>query len=107
MEAAPQALVEIAPQVPAGPEADRAAVFARTPPREKAALLRACLPHILAAAPEMVTLSCHGVTDDPRSRLVGAAWLTGPAAWLASARSLAEALDDIAAVGRPSLPAAD
>src|SRR6185437_11193685 len=105
MNLAPQALAEVAPPAPAGIEADRAAVFAKTPPREKAALLRACLPHILASAPEMVALSCRDASCDPAGPLAGAAWLMGPAAWLAGARSLAQALDDIAAAGRPSLPA--
>src|SRR6185437_1679722 len=107
MNVAPQAVVEPAPPAPAAPEAERAAIFARTPPREKAGLLRACLPRILAIAPEMAVLSSGTATDDPTSPLAGAAWLMGPAAWLAGARSLAEALDDIAAVGRPTLSAAD
>ena len=84
---------------------DRAAPFARTSPREKAALLRALLPRVLALAPEMVALACEAAGVAPASPLAGAAWLSGPVALLASIRSLAGALDDIATGGRPSLPA--
>jgi hypothetical protein len=84
---------------------DRAAPFARTSPREKAALLRALVPRVLALAPEMVALACEAAGIAPTSPLAGAAWLSGPVALLASIRSLAGALDDIATGGRPSLPA--
>jgi hypothetical protein len=85
---------------------DRAAVFARTPPREKAALLRKTLPCVLALAPEMVAVACRAAGVEPAGPLAGAAWLSGPVALLASIRSFAEALEDIAVSGRPALPAA-
>ena len=75
--------------------------------RGEAALLRASLPGILALAPEMVALACAGAGVDPLGPLAGAAWLSGPVPWLAGVRSFAEALDDIAATGRPSLSSAD
>ena len=111
MDLAPQALdpADLPPAAHAPPDAqavDRTAAFARTSPRQKAALLRATLPHLRAVAPEMVTLACRAAGVDPGGPLAGAAWLSGPVALLASVRSFAEALEDIAASGRPALPAA-
>jgi hypothetical protein len=120
MDAAPQAiepvLVPSAPAVDALPPtsaveidrvlaalAERATPFARLPPREKAALLRAAIPRIRAVAPEMVSLTCHAAGVDPASPLAGTAWLAGPVALIAAVRRFAEALDDVAASGRPSL----
>src|SRR6185295_196877 len=111
MEAAPEALEPPAPEAPsaapppaAGPDLDRAladlearaAVFARTPPREKAGLLRAALPRILSQAPEMVALACGKAGVDPAGPLAGAAWLAGPITLLSTVRRFAEALEDIA-----------
>jgi hypothetical protein len=128
MDLAPQALDPAAspPQAPAAPlveappptsiadldraaaaVAERADAFVRVPPREKAALLRACLPHVLSVAPEMVALACRSAGVDPASPLAGAGWLSGPAALCAAVRRFAEALDDVATNGRPSLPATD
>jgi hypothetical protein len=87
--------------------ADRADAFARTPPREKAAILRRALPRILALAPEMVALACRAAGVDSASPLAGAAWLSGPVALLAGVRTFAEALEDIADNGRPILPVAN
>jgi acyl-CoA reductase-like NAD-dependent aldehyde dehydrogenase len=83
---------------------DRAHAFARTPPREKAALLRSTLPALLAAAPHMAALSCQAEGIDPASPGAGEAWRAGPVALIENVRLLAEALDDIASAGRPALP---
>jgi hypothetical protein len=69
---------------------------------EKAARLRACIPSIVAAAPEMVATACAAANLEPGA-LLGAAWMTGPIALLANVRRYAEALEDIAEMGRPSL----
>ena len=53
----------------------------------------------------MVSQSCLAAGVDPDGPMVGAAWLTGPVTLLAAVRRYAEALEDIAAGGRPSLPA--
>jgi hypothetical protein len=81
----------------------RAAFFARTPPRDKARLLRAAIPRILALAPEMVAAACSAAGVDPASPLAGPAWLAGPVAILAAVRRFAEALEDVAESGRPPL----
>ncbi len=94
-----------APPLASAALADHATPFARTSPRAKAALLRATLPRLLALAPEMVSLACAAAGVDPASPLAGAAWLSGPVALLAAARCFADALDDIAASGRPALSA--
>jgi hypothetical protein len=85
--------------------AARATAFARTPPRDKAALLRASIPRVLALAPEMVSLACRAAGVRAEGGLAGAAWLAGPVPLIAALRGYAEALDDIAGIGRPSLPA--
>ncbi|WP_437935426.1 hypothetical protein [Sorangium sp. So ce341] len=82
---------------------DAALGFARMPPREKASLLRALLPGLLAAARPQVEASCAAAGLDPGSAAAGEAWLAGPCATLAQVRLLAEALEDIAARGRPQL----
>ncbi|WP_437965456.1 hypothetical protein WMF04_38350 [Sorangium sp. So ce260] len=82
---------------------DAALGFARTPPREKAALLRSLLPGLLAAARPQVEATCAAAGLDPGSAASGEAWLAGPCATLLQARLLAEALEDIAAHGRPRL----
>ena len=85
---------------------DQARAFARMPPLEKAALLRALLPRIAAAAAEQVNVACRAKGIDPAGPLAGEEWLAGPAAVLANARLLAESLEAIAARGRPDLPKA-
>ncbi|WP_438023721.1 hypothetical protein [Sorangium sp. So ce233] len=77
--------------------------FARMPPREKASLLRSLLPGLLAAARPQVEASCAVLGIDPGSAASGAAWLAGPWPTLSHVRLLAEALDGIAARGRPQL----
>src|SRR5262249_31452133 len=108
---APSALVEAPPPTaPAGLDraaaelADRAAIFARTPAKEKAALLRATLSRVHAAAPEMASVICRAAGVAPTGPLAGAAWLSGPIALLAAVRRFAEALEDVATAGRPFLP---
>lgn len=83
--------------------ADAARGFARTPPREKAALLRALLPGALASAREQVDAACAAKGIPPGSPMEGEEWLAGPCLTLANIRLLAEALDDVSARGRPRL----
>ncbi|WP_437731580.1 hypothetical protein [Sorangium sp. So ce1335] len=82
---------------------DAALAFARMPPREKASLLRSLLPGLLAAARAQVEASCAVAGLDPGSAASGAAWLAGPWPTLSYVRLLAEALEDVAARGRPRL----
>lgn len=76
---------------------DHARAFVDTPPREKAALLRAIVPRLAEIAPELAARA----GGSPR------AWLEGPVRAVATARLLAESLDDIAALGRPALALRD
>jgi acyl-CoA reductase-like NAD-dependent aldehyde dehydrogenase len=115
--------VDPSPPVPAAPvidapaptatiDLDRAAAelagsahaFATTAAREKAALLRAVLPRLRDAAPELAAIACRMKGIDPAAPAAGEEWIFGPDAIIAYARLLAEALEDIAARGRPSLP---
>lgn len=77
--------------------------FARTPAREKAALLRSLLPGLLAVARAQVDAACAAKGIDPTSPAAGEEWLSGPAPTIANVRLLAEALEDIDARGRPRL----
>lgn len=82
---------------------DQARAFARMPPLEKAALVRALLPRIAAAASEQVAVACRAKGLDPAGTLAGEEWFAGPAAVLANTRLLAESLEAVAARGRPDL----
>jgi acyl-CoA reductase-like NAD-dependent aldehyde dehydrogenase len=88
----------------AGELAGNAHTFAGTPPREKAAVLRAVLPRLRDAAPELAAIACRMKGVDPAAPAAGEEWIFGPDAIIAHARLLAEALEDIAARGRPALP---
>src|SRR5262249_51086142 len=79
--------------------AERAQPFARMPPRDKAALLREVIARTAGAASEIVTIACRAAGIDPTSAKAGGAWLAGPVALLAGARSLAAALDELAVDG--------
>src|SRR6185437_15026500 len=89
-----------------GRATERAPAFARLPLSDKAALLRQVIAQAAAAAPEIVTIVCRGAGIDPTSARAGGAWLAGPVALLAGARSLAASLDDLSESGRPLLPLA-
>ncbi|WP_437524123.1 hypothetical protein WME79_35405 [Sorangium sp. So ce726] len=82
---------------------DAALGFARMPALEKAFLLRSSLPGLLAAARAEVEASCADRGLDPGSAASGEAWLAGPCVTLSQVRLLAEALEEIAARGRPRL----
>ena len=83
---------------------DRARPFAAMAVREKASLLRELVPRLAAVAREQVLAACAAKGIDPSSPVAGEEWLAGPFATITNARLLAEALDDIAAKGRPRLP---
>lgn len=72
--------------------------------REKAALARSLVPRLLAVAKAQVLEACRAKGIDPSSPMAGEEWLAGPCATISNARLLADALDDIAAKGRPRLP---
>ena len=81
-----------------------ALAFARTPAKEKATILRAILPRLAAAAPELCALACQSRGIDPDSDEAGAAWLHGAVPLIANVRALAESLEEIAGRGRPRIP---
>lgn len=80
---------------------ERARPFARMPVTEKAALLRACMPRIAAAADAWVAhgAKAKGLSGDGLAE----EWLAGPLPTLRMARLFAESLDAIARDGRPPL----
>jgi acyl-CoA reductase-like NAD-dependent aldehyde dehydrogenase len=85
--------------------AESAPSFASTPVRAKAAVLREVLPRLRDAAPEIAAIACRAKGVDPAAPAAAEAWIFGPDAVIAYVRLLAEALEDIAARGRPRLPA--
>jgi acyl-CoA reductase-like NAD-dependent aldehyde dehydrogenase len=76
----------------------KAREFARLAPAEKAALLRACIPRLLAAAPGWVAAGTTARDAAPAEE-----WLAGPMATMRFFRLLADSLDTIATAGRPAL----
>jgi acyl-CoA reductase-like NAD-dependent aldehyde dehydrogenase len=77
---------------------DRAREFARLAPAAKAALLRACIPRLLAGAPAWVADGARARGANP-----GEEWLSGPSPTIRMFRLLAESLDQVARSGRPPL----
>ncbi|MCL4223346.1 MAG: aldehyde dehydrogenase family protein [Myxococcales bacterium] len=80
---------------------DRARAFAGLPARDKAGLLRACMPRIADAAEAWVATGCKA--KGIGGALAAEEWLAGPLPTLRLARLLAESLEAIAARGRPPL----
>src|SRR5262245_39613986 len=76
----------------------RARDFARLGPAAKAALLRGCIPRLLAVAPAWVAEGARARGADP-----GEEWLAGPTPSIRMFRLLAESLEQIAAHGHPPL----
>ena len=77
---------------------DHAREFARLGPAAKAALVRACIPKLVAEAPGWVAEGARVRGADP-----GEEWLSGPSATVRMFRLLAESLETIAAKGKPPL----
>jgi aldehyde dehydrogenase (NAD(P)+) len=80
---------------------DHAQAFARLSPREKAALVRACIPRLVDAAPEWVARGSEA--KGLRGSLVGEEWTAGPWVTVRMMRLLAESLEAVAAQGKPPL----
>ena len=80
---------------------DNAQKFARLPVREKADLLRQCMPRLADRAEAWVREGCKakGLTRNQSFE----EWLAGPWATLRIMRLLADSLDAIAAGGKPTL----
>ncbi len=83
---------------------DHALPFARLAPRDKARLLREVLARVIEAAPRMVHASCIAKGIDPTAPIAGEEWFGGPVSITSNVSALADALDDIAKRGAPSLP---
>lgn len=77
---------------------DAAPGFAQLAPSQKAALLRECIPRLLAEAPAWVAAGTRA--RDARS---GEEWLAGPVPALRCLRLLVESLESIAEHGKPPL----
>src|SRR5262245_322120 len=77
---------------------DKAREFARLAPAAKAALLRECIPRLMAEAPGWVAAGAAARGAAPAEE-----WLSGPTATVRLFRLLADSLDEIAKAGRPTL----
>ncbi len=77
---------------------DHAREFARLGSAAKAALVRACIPRLLAEAPAWAAEGARVRGADP-----GEEWLTGPGPTIRMFRLLAETLDAIGVQGKPPL----
>lgn len=79
------------------PIVDRAAAKAQEwvglGPKERAALLRACLARLSGCAAQWVRLSCQAKGIDPDSSLAGEEWISGPAVTARHLRLYAETLE--------------
>ncbi len=80
---------------------DNAKKFARLPAREKAGLLRQCMPRLVDRAEFWVREGCKakGLVRSQSMEI----WLAGPWITLRMMRLLADSLDTIAATGKPTL----
>jgi hypothetical protein len=78
--------------------------FARLSPKEKAGLLRECVPHLLSASKDWVLAACRAKGLAPDSTSSGEEWLAGPYVTMRCLRKLIVALDDIQRAGKPQLP---
>lgn len=83
---------------------ENATPFAKLPPREKAALLRACVPRLQSVAKDWVAAACQAKGLRVDSPAAGEEWLGGPYVTMRCLRKLIMALEDIARVGKPQLP---
>lgn len=83
---------------------DKATSFARTPAREKAELLRACIPRITEAAEGWVRAACKAKGLDFDGPASSEEWFGGPLTTLRNVRFLVRSLDDIHRFGKPQLP---
>ncbi len=79
---------------------EHAREFARLAPTAKVQLLRACIPRVVDLAPEWVATGCH-VKGMP-AELSAEEWLAGPMTTVRMLRLLAESLEEITRVGKPS-----
>lgn len=77
---------------------EHAREFARLPPSDKAASLRACLRELLAVSPAWVREGARARGAD-----LDEEWLAGPIATIRMFRLLAESLDAVARHGKPPL----
>jgi hypothetical protein len=83
---------------------DNATPFARLAPREKAALLRACVPRLLSVSRDWVAAACKAkglLMDTPAS---SEEWLGGPYVTMRCLRKLIMSLEQIQTSGKPILP---
>ena len=83
---------------------ENATPFARLAPREKAALLRACVPRLLAVSRDWVAAACKAkglFMDTPAS---SEEWLGGPYVTMRCLRKLIMSLEQIQTSGKPILP---
>jgi acyl-CoA reductase-like NAD-dependent aldehyde dehydrogenase len=77
--------------------------FARLPPADKAALLRACLPRLAAATEGWLAAACRAKGIPLDAPVAGEESLAGTMPAVRNVRLLAESLEEIAARGRPPL----
>jgi aldehyde dehydrogenase (NAD(P)+) len=83
---------------------EHAREFARLGAHERAALLRACLPRLVALAPRWVEAAANAKglpLDEPQA---AEEWFAGPITTLRNIRLLVESLEQIARSGKPTLP---
>jgi aldehyde dehydrogenase (NAD(P)+) len=81
----------------------RATEFARLEPRAKAVLLRECMVRIGEVAGEWARAAAVAKGLDPNSPAAGEEWIGGPLITMRACRLTAEALESVAAHGRPPL----
>ena len=89
----------------AGSPGEKAPAFAKLGASERAALLRACMPHLARVSRAWVEAACKAKGHDVNSPAASEEWLGGPMVTMRALRLYVAALEEIHRLGKPQLPA--
>lgn len=84
---------------------EKAPAFIRLSASERAALLRACMPHLQRVARGWVEAACKAKGHDINGPAASEEWLGGPMVTMRALRLYVGALEEIHRLGKPQLPA--
>ena len=83
---------------------EKAPAFVKLGASERAALLRACMPHLRRVARAWVEAACKAKGHDINSPAASEEWLGGPMVTMRALRLFIGALEEIHRLGKPQLP---
>ncbi len=84
---------------------EKAPAFVKLSASERAALLRACMPHLSRVSRAWVEAACKAKGHDVNSPAASEEWLGGPMVTMRALRLYVGALEEIHRLGKPQLPA--